>query len=90
MDCPTFRAGFLLKREESLIAGQLPDAAGHSKSVSARPPFRCPDLLSVTSSIQSESADLQSIVMRYIEGRLLLLFISYCDIHNPSFAGWLC
>ena len=39
MDCPTFRAGFILKLEESSIAGQLPDDAGRSKGVSARPLF---------------------------------------------------
>jgi len=54
--------------------------------VSAPVPLFDVSLLSVTSSTQSER---QSIVMRYIKGRLLLLFISYRDIHKPSLAGWL-
>jgi hypothetical protein len=37
---PNFQGGIsFLKREESSIAVQLPDDAGHSKAVSAHPPF---------------------------------------------------
>src|SRR6516162_6406151 len=58
--------------------------------VSAPVPLFDLNLLSVTSSTQSESADLQSIVMRYTKGRLLLRCISYCDIYKASLrAGYL-